>query len=1088
MIGKILFYELRQRFFHWSTLLYYLMLVFQGIWYTKGNFDYYINEDLFINSPSVFYKNLASGGMLMIIIVAIVTGTALYKDIQHKTGHWLYTLPIHEKHFYLARFLSAFLFNVLLATGYIVGMVLVPYSGIGEAHQFGPLPLGQLIHGFIFLTVPNLFLLTSLFFFSLVFSKKMAVAYLSILATVIAFLLMQTTSEASGITNFLALGDPFGFVATEEMNLSFTSLERNTAYIPLDGNFRANRLIWFSIAAVLLILSVLKFTFKNFGSPKKSIKKIDSKPQNKIGFVHHKLTQQALSFTSFDYVKKLWSLAVLEFKNVVRPASFKVIIGVILMMAILQNLIWNASYYIGATAPLTSTMTYFRLSFGVFIIILIMVWSGELFFKDKTVKIHSITDTLPVPVWVTQLSRFCAMSAVAFVLALSFMVIGIVIQIVKGGAGLIELDLYIYDTLGYNWGWLTYVLWIALVFFISGITGNRFLTHVLSIGLFFAMIMAFELGLAEQTRFAFAAVPGLEDYSEVSGYGIWKTAAQWYFLMWTLLATVFILLGIFFWNRGVSKKWYNKLSIHNNQLSWLGKIITVLALAGFFLLQSFIANQTIGKENFTLSTIKEKNNADYEKKYSYLKKIQQPKIINLDATFDLFPLQRKAIFSSEILSINTTSATIDTVYLNRKQAVTLHNIKFNGGIISEVLEDTHHDVLAYKIPEGLHAGDTLKISIKAEKQYIGLSQGGGEPQTDLTYNSSFGSIFDFIPSIGYDDDKELVQNRKREEQGLPKINSRMPVINDDLACTQNYFDSNALAVSGTITISTVAGQIPLAPGSLISEKEENGRITRRYTITPSSSFNWHIASARYLVRSSVVDGIDVTILSSPKHQFNIDLYLKAITDGIQYVNNNLGMYPYKEVRLSEINYYSDRFYAYPNSISISEKEGWYADTAALKDKAYVYHSTVSQIIKHWMQEQGIVANVQGAEMLVNAIPETLALQVVERKLGKQAHTLILKKKADFYAKEKNNEPNQEPALLYADGIEYLETAKGVIGLHMLKEKLGNIKFTRITKEWLDSSKHQPFIFKNYYMTVLKSISKPTRNEINYFFEEINKQE
>jgi hypothetical protein len=1088
MIGKILFYEIRQRLFHWSTLLYYLMLVFQGIWYTKGNFDYYINEDLFINSPSVFYKNLASGGMLMIIIVAIITGTALYKDIQHKTEHWLYTLPINEKHFYLGRFLAAFLFNILLATGYIVGMVLVPYSGIGEAHQFGPLPLGQLIHGFIFLTVPNLFLLTSLFFFSLVFSKKMAVAYLSILATVIAFLLMQTTSEASGITNFLALGDPFGFVATEEVNLSFTSLERNTAYIPLDGNFRANRLIWFSIAAVLLILSVLKFTFKDFGATNKSIKKTDSKPQNKIGSVHNKLTQQALSFTGFDYLKKLWSLAVLEFKNVVRPASFKVIIGVVLMMEILQNLIWNASFYIGATAPLTSTMTYFRLSFGVFIMILIMVWSGELFFKDKTVKIDSITDTLPVPVWVTQLSRFFAMSAVAFVLAFSFMVIGILIQVVKGGAGFIELDLYIYDTLGYNWGWLTYVLWIALVFFISGITGNRFLTHVLSVGLFFAMIMAFELGLAEQTRFAFAAVPGLEDYSEVSGYGIWKTSARWYFLMWTLLSTAFILLGILFWNRGLSKKWYKKFSIHNKQLSWLGKSITALAFAGFFFLQSFISNETIGKDNFTLRAIEEKNKADYEKKYSYLKKTPQPKIINLDANFELFPLQRKAIFSSEISTINTTSATIDTVYLNRKNAVKIHNIKLNGSIIYEVFEDTIHDVLGYKIPKGLRAGDTLTISIKAEKQYIGLSQGGGEPQTDLTYNSSFGSIFDFIPSIGYDDDKELVENRKREEQGLPRINSRMPIINDEVACMQNYFDPNALAVSGTITISTKTGQIPLAPGSLISEKKENGRITRRYSIAPSSSFNWHIASAQYSVSNSVVDGTDVTILSNPKHQFNIDLYLKAITDGIQYVNNNLGSYPYKEVRLSEINYYSNRFYAYPNSISISEKEGWYADTSAIKDKAYVYHSTVSQIIKHWMQEQGTFANAQGAEMLINALPETLALQVVESNLGKEAHAMILKKKADFYAKEKNKEPNQEPALLYADGIEYIETAKGIIGLHKLKEKLGIIKFIEITKKWLDTSKNQPFIFENYYMTTLKSISEPNKHKIKRFFEEISNRE
>ena len=85
-----------------------------------------------------------------------------------------------------------------------------------------------------------------------------------------------------------------------------------------------------------------------------------------------------------------------------------------------------------------------------------------------------------------------------------------------------------YDMLGYNWGWLTYVFWIAVVFFVAGLTGNRFLTHILSVGAFLLVILAFELGLAEQTIYAYAAVPGLEDYSEISEYGIWYTLDQLY--------------------------------------------------------------------------------------------------------------------------------------------------------------------------------------------------------------------------------------------------------------------------------------------------------------------------------------------------------------------------------------------------------------------------------------------------------------------------------------------------------------------------------------------------------------------------------
>ena len=72
MIGKIISYEMGKRFKHWTTLLFFFIIVFQGIWYTKGAFDQFVNEGLLMNSPAVFYKCLAAGGMLMLIIIAII--------------------------------------------------------------------------------------------------------------------------------------------------------------------------------------------------------------------------------------------------------------------------------------------------------------------------------------------------------------------------------------------------------------------------------------------------------------------------------------------------------------------------------------------------------------------------------------------------------------------------------------------------------------------------------------------------------------------------------------------------------------------------------------------------------------------------------------------------------------------------------------------------------------------------------------------------------------------------------------------------------------------------------------------------------
>ncbi|MEM7109228.1 MAG: hypothetical protein AAF519_13460, partial [Bacteroidota bacterium] len=172
--------ELKQRLFSWVTIIFFLMLVFQAIWYTKGGFEYFANENVLMNAPSIIYRNYAAMGMLMIIIIAISTGGVLYKDIQYNSSEWTYAMPINEKAFFVGRFLAAFLYLVIISTGLILGHFLLPFSGIGEANQFGPQPWGQLFHGWLMFTVPNLFVYVALVFFSIVFSRRIATSYLAV--------------------------------------------------------------------------------------------------------------------------------------------------------------------------------------------------------------------------------------------------------------------------------------------------------------------------------------------------------------------------------------------------------------------------------------------------------------------------------------------------------------------------------------------------------------------------------------------------------------------------------------------------------------------------------------------------------------------------------------------------------------------------------------------------------------------------------------------------------------------------------------------------------------------------------------------
>lgn len=1074
--------ELKQRLFNWVSLIFFLMLVFQAIWYTQGAFEYFANENVLMNAPSIIYRNYAGMGMLMIIIIAIATGGVLYKDIQYKSAQWTYAMPINDKQFFIGRFLAAYFYLIIISTGLIVGHLLLPYSGIGEANRFGPTPWGQLFHGWFMFTVPNLFVYVALVFFSIVFSRRIATSYLAVFAVVIMFLIAQTSYETGGGDNMLVylLADPGGYVAAQYYADLQTPLEKNTGYFSLTGYILQNRLLWVGISLLLAIAAYFKFSFKYFiqAGVDKS-KKIKDENGTLFRSAVIKLPQVAKYFRITDFLKKLWTLSKLEFLNIVRPTSFKIILGIILLMVFLQNVTWNATYYIGKEVPISSNMTFFRLQWGVFVNMLVMIWAGELFFKDKTVNIWQITDSLPVPVWVTQLSRFAAVIGLSFVLSLSFIGISIFTQILLGGASYIDLGRFAEDLLLHRWAFLTFVLYAALVFFVAGLTSHRIVTHLISVGFFLFLVVSFDMGIMEDLRFGYALPPGVEDFSETSGYGIFQPSATWFFWLWLSLAASLIMAGIWLWRRGSDKKWSHRLSLKNVQLSHVSKVAMVLCFGAFFFLMSFITKNVYDNGNFVPEDEEERLDAEYESKYKYLEAYPQPKYSKVDLQIDLFPSERKATYVADILLSNTTR--LDTLFLNWKDFVHVASLKLNQQELTLAKEDKAQNLTAYLIPKDVQEDSLLRVSIEAKKRYVGFVQ--SDFQADLTYTGSFASVKEFLPVLGYDSEKELTENRKREERGLERLSSRMAAIGDPLAQDQDFYAIDAGMVTGSITISTEAGQVPFAAGVMMKKEEKYGRTIATYNIDSPTVFNWHIGSSDYALVDGEANGLAYTIFHKPTHVFNIDLYHDAIGKAATYMQDQFGTsaVPIK-LKLVEIHRWQDPFYSFANSIVISEKEGWVADTEGLQEKAYLYLTVGSGLVSLWIQENAQIANVQGAEMLVEALPEAIGLQFVKEVFGGEALQLLADKKMEQYAKDRNNEPNLEPPLLYADGAEYLEINKGATVLSNLITAIGLKRFTSILLEWAEANKGQKVTFQSLYETLINNLSTESRQKWVEVFE------
>ncbi len=222
-----------------------------------------------------------------------------------------------------------------------------------------------------------------------------------------------------------------------------------------------------------------------------------------------------------------------------------------------------------------------------------------------------ITGATPAPTWVLQVPKLLAMFGTAFFFAFAIFSGGVFAQLLQGFWD-IDLLLYITDIFGYKFGWITYIFNIILVFFLASLFGNRYLTHVVAIGYYLFMIISFEVGLIEQIRFGYALTPGVDDYSEMMGYGIWERSSFWFFLMWTSLATFFVLAGIQFWRRGTAQRIFDRKRLLGGELSFRTKTVGAAAMVMFFLLQGYIVASSNNLRNHISSEQADTEAALYE--------------------------------------------------------------------------------------------------------------------------------------------------------------------------------------------------------------------------------------------------------------------------------------------------------------------------------------------------------------------------------------------------------------------------------------------------------------------------------------------
>ncbi|MCG8550216.1 MAG: hypothetical protein MI799_07435, partial [Desulfobacterales bacterium] len=982
-----------------------------------------------------------------------------------------YACPLDEKRFFLTHFITAYTVNLFLVAAYPAGMVLIKYSGLGEPHQLGPTPWLELIHGYLIFCVPNLFVLTAVCFFCLVHVRRISAAYIGVVGLTVLFVASEVMSENSPYRFFLEVMDPFGYVYCKLLVQELPVAMKNSGFLPMTASFWINRLFWILLGLSGLYLSYKRFSFQYFlKAPKGSMRQKTARQNNESASslgdgvpIPDVLCQYGRKENLF----KVLRLAKVEFLSVVRPASFKIIFGLLIFIIFMQNLFWNSTYYIGHQVPLTSGMCNVRLANGFLFMVILMLLAGELFYKERTGGFWQITGATPSPTWVLQVPKLLAMFAVAFVFALSIFLGGICAQALQGFWDM-DLALYIGDIFGYKFGWITYMFNIVLVFFLAGLFNNRYLTHVVAVGYYLFIIISFDIGLIEQVRFGYSLVPGLDDYSEMMGYGIWETSSFFFFLMWAALAVVFVLAGIQFWRRGIEQRVFSLKRVFAGELTPGAKAAGLAGLLVFFLLQGFIVRQSSGLRNYISSDQADAEAALYETTYAQAAGTNQLTQQVDEVRIDLFPGQRKAEYAATVTLANFSTEPLGTLYLNVDAHTDISMLTLEALPLDPAKRDIALGMSVYDLPDPIQPGEKATLLIKAVRRYRGFPQTAEEPQADLAFNGLF--LTEALHLTGFDEDKTLRDNRDRENYHLTKLSSRLDPIDDTYGLRRGFvspWQKSGGRQTLNLTVSTSVPQQPFAPGRLIREWQEGGRNYAFFQVDTTKMVQPYVGSARYLSRKSLLEQVDVNLLYHPGHDYNLDEFQQAIEAGLAFINTALGIYPYSELRVAEIPYYQEDSYAMAGAIALSEKEGWYGDCNVGEIRGYIQYVLARDLIRQWIAANSFIADVQGADMIWTALPSALALQVVESRVGVREVEALFAKMRKTYHKDRTNEPIKEPPLIFADHIDYLEGNKGTMALYKLAGNIGFDRFNRFVGKWVTESAG-PLVFYDFYEKLKKA--------------------
>lgn len=1048
MTWEIFKFELKYRWKRPATYIYFaimfLLPFLAAAWdqLTIGGAAGQIKE----NAPhNISFMMLIVTAIPGLLLAAGIMGTPVIRDYEHKTSSLFFTTPITKTQYLTGRFLGSFLTTVFVFSGMIWGMALGHLSPWVDPDKLLTFNLWNYLHPFFTLVLPNLFIMSGIFFMGGALSKKMLVVFTQGVGILVMYLIsVQFLSDLESQTQ-AALMDPFA-VGTHNFTTQYwTVAEKNSQVVPLTGLMLTNRLIWMGVSLLALILTYVFFNFSisRKSKKKKAVVKTDDQPTRiASSTLIPAVTQHDGLATN---IKQMFGMSWFYFKWIFKQVPFLAILiaGIAIMLNNAQH--WGKAYGI-FKLPTTYSMLELIQSFNLFFIIIIVMYTGELIWKERDVKMNLIYDALPYPNFVTLAGKFFAMIYMFISLLIILMLTAMSIQAMSGYTDF-QVGLYLKTLFSDTLSFL--LLFTFLGFLFQSLTNHKFVGHAAFVLFFISTLIFGQLGI-EHRMFQFGNT-GLGSFSDMNGYGHYIPTFSWFNVYWFGFAGFLFTIALLFSTRGAETAFMVRLRKSRLRLTKPLLTFALFSLMVFAGSGCYIFYNTNIKNEYANSKEVEKLQADYEKTLKKYQDIVQPKITDVYLEVDIYPRERDFEARGTYQLKNKSDETISQIHLQYSSDNNVTNsVNFGtDATIKEAFDDFKYYI--YELKKPLTPGDSLQMDFVTKFDTKGFVESGSN--TEILNNGTFFNN-SYFPSFGYDESFELGDDDTRKEQDLPE-KERQRERNDPIGLAQNLITDDSDRLNLEVILSTSPEQIAIAPGYLQKEWEEDGRKYYHYKMDEPILGFFSIVSAEYEIAKDTWtrengEKVNLEIYYHKGHDLNLDRMMKGMKNSLSYFSKNFSPYQYRQLRIMEFPRYRSFAQSFPNTVPFSEDMGFILDIGE-DDIDFPFYVTAHEVGHQWWAHQVTEANVKGNAMLSETMAQYSALMVMKETYPTEMMQEFLKFEMNSYLRGRSREQKKEQPLELVERQGYIHYRKGAVVMYALQDYISedsvNVALQRCIKDW-----------------------------------------